>query len=63
MQVKTGGLGAAKDLEVSPFEAARVLLSTEGEGLSLRWVWGRAWVWGRGCGGEERGLVRAYVRL
>jgi hypothetical protein len=28
-------MGTAKDLEMSPFEAARRLLSFEGEGLSL----------------------------
>lgn len=34
-QVKTGGMGTAKDLELSPFEAARRLLSPEGNELSL----------------------------
>ncbi|KAL6776732.1 RFC1 [Auxenochlorella protothecoides x Auxenochlorella symbiontica] len=34
-QVKTGGMGASKDLEMSPFEAGRRLLGYEGEGLSL----------------------------
>ena len=34
-QVRSGGLGTSKDLEMSPFEAARRLLSFEGEGLSL----------------------------
>jgi replication factor C subunit 1 len=34
-QVKTGGMGTAKDLELSPFEAARRLLSPEANELSL----------------------------
>ena len=35
VQVKKGGKATAKDLEMSPFEAARRLLSFDGEGLSL----------------------------
>lgn len=31
-------MSTAKDLEMSPFEAARRLLSFEGDGLSLKWV-------------------------
>lgn len=34
-QVKSGGMATAKDLEMSPFEAARRLLSVDGEALSL----------------------------
>lgn len=34
-QVKAGGMGTAKDLEMSPFEASRKLLSFEAESLSL----------------------------
>lgn len=34
-QVKSGGMATAKDLEMSPFEAARRLLSVDGEVLSL----------------------------
>ena len=42
MQVKAGGMSSAKDLEMSPFEAARKLLSFEAEQLSLRWGVGAA---------------------
>lgn len=35
LQVKAGGMGTAKDLEMSPFEAARKLLTFEAENLSL----------------------------
>lgn len=35
VQVKAGGMGTAKDLEMSPFEAARKLLTFEAENLSL----------------------------
>jgi replication factor C subunit 1 len=34
-QVKSGGMSTAKDLEMSPFEAARKLLTFEAENLSL----------------------------
>lgn len=36
LQVKTGQAGASKDLEMSPFEAAKRLLSFDAEGLSLK---------------------------
>lgn len=34
-QVKSGGMGTSKDLEMSPFEAARRLLSFEADGPSI----------------------------